>query len=170
MTPIMIILLIIFTVGLVLGTVALFYMPENVIEEARAAFAIQADESFEDVFKTSFVMEFCWITAVWILGSISLTAPFTATVMALRGFLIGFSVAFVLTGKSSGQEIMLKAILPQCVIGLPMLSIFTMLCMRFVIERTSGENVNFRYFALGAVFALVTLLTACAEAFVTVVL
>lgn len=159
------VLIIVFTTGLILGTVALFYIPEDIISEARGAFSpiLDTNADFTAMFKENFVMEIVWILAIWILGSTNLTSSLTGAIMSVRGFVIGFSVAFVLTGGTDWVRFVICCILPQCMTALPVMTVFTIQCISYALERKYKDNVSARYFACGALFVGITAVATVAE-------
>lgn len=158
----------IFTAGLVLGGISFFHISENIITEARNAFGIgDSVTDFSLLCKNNFMAEFCWIFIVWMLGIVNLTAPLVPVVTGVRGFFIGFSVVFVLTGNEKVTGLILRYILPQCALGLPVMTLFSILCLRFSLERRQNGTIEARYFVLGAVFVLTTLLVSAIETIIT---
>lgn len=167
--PMLTVLAIVFTVGLVLGAVSLFYIPTEVVSEARATFSQEntVNKTFGEMFKNNFMMEFVWIFAVWILGSLTFTAPFSGVVLSIRGFFVGFSVAFALTGENGGVRFITSYILPQCLLALPVMTVFTVLCIKDSLERKRKDGADVKYFAHGALFIAVTVITSMAETWLT---
>ncbi|MBQ8002765.1 MAG: stage II sporulation protein M [Clostridia bacterium] len=170
--PMTIVLVCVFGLGLILGTLALFYLPEDVLNEARLSFDpfASTDSSFPEAFRESFMTEVLWLLGIWLLGSMNFTAPFSCAVLSLRGFVIGFSVAFVITGGGDWVRFLLYYILPQCLAALPLMSIFVLLCTLHAVERKHKGQSRSTYLALGAVFIMLCALTATFEAWIAIYL
>lgn len=164
------VLAIVFTLGLVLGTVALFYIPKEIVVDARGAFepALDVSASVGEMFKENFMMESLWILAVWILGCTNLTAPLSGAVMSVRGFVIGFSVAFVLNGGNDWVKFVLCYIMPQCIAALPVMTVFSMQCILCTLEKKPGQGLSVGYFVRGALFVGIAAITAIAEAWLAI--
>lgn len=160
---ILIALTVLFAIGLILGTVALFYIPDEVTLEAQNAFGYESDTDFFSLFKENLFLELLWIVAIWILGSVAPTAPITASVIGLRGFVMGFSVAFIISGGGDWIKFVTGCILPQCATMLPVMSIFTIQCITLAIEKRYRENHGAVYFLRGALFIGVTALASLVE-------
>ncbi len=167
--PLPAVLAVVFTVGLILGAMSLFYIPEEVVNEARDAFGtgIVMNKTFREMYKNNFAMEVVWIVSIWILGSVSFSAPFSGAVLSVRGFFVGFSSAFLLTGEGSGMKFMACYILPQCLVAFPVMTMFTMQCLKDAVERKYNDKANVKYFVRGAIFVGITVVTAFTETWLT---
>lgn len=163
-----IVILLLFAMGVVLGAVLVFYTPKNLIEEARLSFSVAEGGGMNliGLFKNSFIIEFLWMFSIWLLVFGSVTAPLASAVMALRGLLIGFSMEFIISGSKNIKEVIFTGILPQCLFGLPVMCVFTVLCFKFANERRHG-GFEGKYFVLGGVFTLVCLAASFLESLVT---
>lgn len=161
--PVYIAVILLFAIGIVLGAVSFFHIPKEFIKDVNISFEAAGGESFVKRWKDNFLMELLWILAVWIFGNISFTAPFLGAVAALRGFLIGFSVTFILKSSDSAVRLILCNILPQTVTALPTLTIFIILAVKASIERKNGQNGDTASFLYGAVFILITVFTSALE-------
>lgn len=167
--PIVIVIAVMFTLGLVLGALSLFYLPEEVVSEARNIFDPFNDNAsnFAEAFRESFMSEIVWLLCVWLLGCVSAMAPFACALITLRGFAVGFSVAFMITGGGEWVKFTASYILPQCLAAIPVMSIFTALCILNAIERKhKGKQAS--YFVLGAAFVGITALVCLGEAWATI--
>lgn len=141
-----------FTLGLVLGALALLYLPENIKSEAAIAFKITECTNFGEVFKENLTFELVWMLVLWMLGSSAVTAPFTGAVISLRGFVIGFSMAFMNTGDLDWFGMFVNSILPQCMTSLPLMSAFIIMCVLNNSGNRSGYNSQTGNFLRGALF------------------
>ncbi len=167
--PIVIVIAVMFTLGLVLGTLSLFYLPEDVISETRNIFDPfnESASSFAEAFRESFMSEIVWILCIWLLCSINATAPFACALITLRGFAVGFSIAFVITGGGQWVKFTASYILPQCLAAIPVMSIFAALCILNAVERKHKGKQGATYFVLGAVFIGITAVVCLGEAWAT---
>lgn len=161
--PIYIVVILLFAIGIVLGAVSFFHIPKEFTKDVSVSFETAEMESFLKNWKDNFLMELLWILAVWILSSISFTAPLSGAVLALRGFLIGFSVTFILKSADNAVKLILCNILPQTVIALPTLTIFVILAVKASIERKNGQNNDTASFFYGALFILIAIFTSALE-------
>lgn len=159
----------VFTIGLILGTVALFYVPSEVTADAAAAFGLSERGAFGEQFKESLAFELVWMLTVWLLGSSVLTAPFTGAVMSLRGFVIGFSLSFVLMSELDRMKLFVCSILPQCMTALPLMSIFILDCVIYASEKKYKDNYRTGYFLHGMLFMLVTVPMSALEAWLMMI-
>ena len=128
----------VFTIGLILGAVALYYAPKNAVKDAAEAIVVTNELSFYTLFKKNLLFELLWLLLIWISGISSVTAPLMAAVVALRGFVIGFTVSFVFKGELNPLKLFLCSILPQCLVALPVLSIFVITCSQSYDKRNSA--------------------------------
>lgn len=169
-TPLLVIIVLFFTLGLVLGSVAYFYVPENVLQDVSVSVNDEIPLSFSETMKRNFVSEIFWIIIIWILNNMSMTSPISGGVIAVRGFLIGFSITFI--NSMCGEErwhFLLCNILPQTLVAIPVLTIFTMRMMRLSVERKERGITDFGYLSTGAIFSIITLLTSALEAGISMV-
>ncbi|MBQ8540940.1 MAG: stage II sporulation protein M [Clostridia bacterium] len=157
-----------FALGLILGTLALFYLPDEIRTEATEALNMPTGESFTNLLKENFFFEVFWSVILWILGSSAVTAPFTGAVIALRGFAIGFSVAFISGGDFNNTLFLFGSILPQCLTALPFMSFAAMLCVIYAQEKRYKDGNSLKYFLYGAMFVCLALFVAAAESGLTV--
>lgn len=164
-TPVFIMVVLFFTVGLILGAISFFYMPEGVIDELKLSFDSDSVASMSLIYeiRNNFATEIMWIIAIWMLNNISFTAPFSVIVVALRGIIISFSVTFIFLSENSLKWI-LGSIIPQMVVAIPLLTVFTALGIRLSVERKENKSADSAFFILGAVFVPVTALAAASEA------
>lgn len=153
----------VFALGLIFGTLALFYVPDEIRTEATQALKMPAEESFVALLKENFFFEVFWSVILWILGSSAVTAPFTGAVIALRGFAIGFSVAFVSGGDFNNTLFLFGSILPQCLTALPYMSFTAMLCIIYAQEKKYKDGNSLKYFLYGALFVCLSFFVAAAE-------
>ena len=152
-----------FALGLIFGTLALFYVPNEVSKEATEALKMPTEESFVALLKENFFFEVFWSITLWILGSSAVTAPFTGAVIALRGFAIGFSVAFISYSDFNNTLFLCGSILPQCLTALPFMSFGAMLCIIYAQEKKYKDGNSIKYFLYGAMFVCLSFFVAAAE-------
>lgn len=161
--PIYIVVILLFSIGIVLGAVSFFHIPGEFTKDVNIAFEPIGKESFMKSWKDNFLIELLWIIAVWILNSISFTAPFTGAVVALRGFLVGFSVTFILKNAPNAISLILCNILPQTIIAMPTLTIFVILGIKASIEGKDRKNSDSANLMYGVVFIFIIVATTALE-------
>lgn len=157
-------ILILFTAGVIFGAVSIFNLPAEISGEAGEVLssAIYEAPAMEEI-KNNFASEAIWIIIIWVFGTLSTMAPLIAAAVAMRGFVIGFSCAFLIAGSGEALKLICAYIAPQCLFSLPLMTIFAIMCMRSCIERKSGEAQDMRYFVMGFVFLLSSLAVSAAE-------
>ncbi|MBQ3110942.1 MAG: hypothetical protein IJC69_07365 [Clostridia bacterium] len=151
---ILISLALVFAVGLVLGTLALYYVPDEILKEAKQTLELSDNRSFLALLKENLCFEILWILALWIFGSNSFTAPFTGAVVALRGFVLGFTWAFILN-DDFGKGLLYTYVLPQCVTALPTMSLVALICILYGREKQHldrGGSVDYLLYGIGFIF------------------
>ncbi|MCD8049851.1 MAG: stage II sporulation protein M [Clostridia bacterium] len=165
-----VVILIVFAVGLILGILSLFRMPVEITEETKDVIATALLErgSLREVIISNCTAELVWLSAIWILGTLSVMAPFIAAIVAMRGFILGFSSAFILSEITSAEVKTLCAyIVPQCVFSLPLMTLFSVLCIKSCVERKSGETTDAKYFLLGLICAPLCVAFSVIEALIS---
>ena len=165
------VLLIIFTAGVVLGAISVFHVPEEVSQEAGAVFSGSEtlSKSAADIVKSDFSVEMIWMLLIWVLGTLSVLAPFIAATVAVRGFMIGFSASFIISVSETGTlHLLLAYVLPQCLFSLPVMTLFSILCIRSCMERRTGETTDVRYFVMGAAFVPIIIIMSLIEGIISV--
>ena len=165
------VLLIIFTAGVVLGAVSVFHIPDEISQEAGALFTGTFGEarSTPDIIKGDFTVEIIWMLIIWVLGTLSILAPFIAATVAVRGFMIGFSASFIISvTQGDTLRLLLAYVLPQCLFSLPVMTIFSILCTKACMERKSGETTDTKYFVMGAVFVPIIIIMSLFEGLISV--
>lgn len=164
--PLVTALLIIFTAGVLLGAISVYHIPASLRSDAGEIVTRSLGENvsvYESV-KNDFTVELVWSIVVWVLGTLSVLAPFIAATVALRGFTIGFSSAFILSLADGGRfKLICAFVLPQCVFSLPAMTIFSILCIRMCTERKAGEATDGKYFVFGAVFVPIIFILSVVE-------
>ena len=147
-------LAILFAVGLVLGTLALHYVPDEILKDVTQALEISDNKSFLVLLKENFCFEILWVAALWLSGTNGFSAPFTGAVIAMRGFVLGFTRAFILTG-SHNENLLYTHLLPQCVTALPCMSLIALICILYAQEKSRHDRhngVNYLLYGIGFVF------------------
>ena len=167
--PIWVVLAIVFTIGIVLGAIMLFNIPSEMIEGVRNSLVIYRENDFKLMFWHDFVIEACWIVAIWFLGSINILAPFSAAVVALRGFTTGFSVAFIFTGNDAVWKTIYTYIVPQCVVSLPVMTFCCAVCINLALMRKKGEGADGKYFCMMIASLLLTAIASLSETVLSMV-
>lgn len=115
---------------------------------------------------------------IWILGITVIGIPLTLIVIGIRGFIIGFTVGFLINSLGTkGLFFSILVILPQniiiipCMIGMSVLSIsFSLMIMRDKIAKRWTKNYwqkFFYYSILSAVLMAVSVCGSLIEAYVT---
>lgn len=163
-------LLIIFTAGIILGTVSFINMPQKIIIQTGDIFtsALENRSELKDIVYSQLVTETIWLSLIWILGTLSVMAPLIAAIIAVRGFTIGFSSAFIIAQLPEYKvKLLCTYILPQCLLSLPLMTFFSVLCIKSCINRHSGESSDTRYFAQGIIFFLLTLAASFLEGLIS---
>ncbi len=152
-TPLVPILAIVFIVGVVLGAVSFYYINGDIIEEARDAFSLDKLENIKisEILRNNFLTELCWMIAIWFTASIGITTPLSAAVMGIRGFFTGFSVTFFIAWKENTRALLLANIVPQCLMALPVMTVYTLMCINTSINRGKDVNTDTKYFILGII-------------------
>lgn len=156
------------TIGVVIGGIMLYYVPENIIADANNMldYKKMGTEGFLSLFKSNFAAEFFWVFVIWGLGAVSFTTPFITIIVALRGFLMGFGTEFVMCTNKSAFKFLMGNILPQCVFALPLITVLALMCMKMSNERKAGDYKDGKYFAVGGIYAVLSLITALLESLV----
>ncbi len=158
--------IIIFTVGVILGTVSLINMPKEIIIQVGDIFSSSLDKpaKLKDIIASQFVTELFWLSLIWILGTLSVMSPLIASISAVRGFTIGFSSAFIIAQmKEYRLKLLCTYILPQCIFSLPIMTFFSVLCIKSCMSRHSGESSDFSYFMQGILFLVFSLIASVFE-------
>lgn len=160
---ILVVLAFVFAIGLILGTLAFHYVPDETLEDATQALELSRNESFLILFKENFCFEILWVAALWLSGSNSFSAPFAGAIVAMRGFVLGFTRAFVLTGNHN-EKLLYTHVLPQCVTALPSMSLVALVCILRVREKTHHDRYGRANYLLYLIaFLCLTLLVAAFE-------
>lgn len=158
--------LILFTAGVIFGALSVFQIPVEISEEAGdiISSSLEKNVALKDIVKSDFASEAIWMIVIWIFGTLSTMAPFIAAAIAMRGFIIGFSGAFIISEKSGEAVKLLCAyVLPQCLLSLPVMTLFSVMCIKSCMERKSGEATDSRYFVMGLIFIGVSFVLSLAE-------
>ncbi len=113
----------IFFIGVLLGSISYFSMGKD-MEHLLEGVVVNEGQSydFKEMFKICFFTEGAWVTLTWLISQIGFISPFTLTVVGIRGFVLGFTVSFVLNANGMALKILLKTIVPQCLFALPILT------------------------------------------------
>lgn len=159
-----------FAVGLVLGTLALYYVPDEILKEATQALEISDNKSFLILLKENFYFEILWVAALWLLCSNGFTAPFSGAVVAMRGFVLGFTRALILT-KRYNENLLYTRLLPQCITALPCMSLVALICILYAHGKAhpnSRSGVNYLLYGIG--FACLAFLVATMESGLVLIL
>ncbi len=168
-TPLLVVLALFFSVGLVLGSVSYFHIPNDVLNGVKFSFQ-ETTFDFSDNMKNNFITEFTWLGAVWLLNNMSLTAPVSGAVIALRGFLVGFCVTFIIGLKSEDMwGLLLSNILPQTLVAIPLLTCFTMLFIRISVNKKEQNGYDVSYFLAGAGGTVALIASSALETLLTMI-
>ncbi len=128
-------------VGIVIGSISEITMASDAYENLNtyidnflSAYSIQPVNKAE-IFKTSFysnvkVILFLWISGLWV-GFI----PFAILHMGIKGYKLGFSIAFFVQAyKGKGVIFALFSLLPQIFILIPALMVYAVFNMKYAIS------------------------------------
>lgn len=163
-TPLLIVVVIFFTIGLVIGTIVFFHMPKDIINDLKLTFdddnILKGDITGE--IKHNFIAEIMWIILIWVLNNLSFTAPFSVVLVGVRGVIVSFSTTFILYSGNNIKWI-LGSIIPQMLIAIPIMTIFTVLGIKLAAEKKAGNRAEASFFILGAVFVIITALASLLE-------
>lgn len=118
------------------------------------------------------------VFVLWILGITVIGIPVTLLVIGIRGFIIGFTVGFLIDGLGmKGLLFTLLVILPQnliivpCLIGISVLSIsFSLMMIKDRMARRWTNNYwqkFFSYFLLVIILLLISICGSLIEAYIT---
>ncbi len=106
--------------------------------------------SFE-LLKQSFVNNFQTIMLLWFLGIIVIGVPVILGILALRGFIIGFTVGFLFEGFGfKGFLFAVFAVLPQNFFVIPSLVIISVISTKFsimIIKNKMRKNIRYNFFS-----------------------
>lgn len=161
---------IIFTIGLIGGTISLFYVPTDVVAEISEAFSLKENVTFVQLLKENIAFEMMWLLLLWLIGSSTVTFPFMGAIIALRGFIIGFSISFLHMGEFDKFKLFLYNILPQCITTLPVMSFYILACVIHDADKNYTDRYPGGYFIRGLIFMFVMLLFSVIETWLMIVL
>lgn len=138
--PLLFVSAMIFSIGLILGSIAYFSINDNVLSILQNLVLNDGQTySFVQMFRQCFFTESIWVTFAWLVAQISFMTPFSCAVIGIRGFVLGFTVSFVLYVKDNSFSILAKTIIPQCLFGVPLLTIVTVIS---VFNALDGRKTN----------------------------
>ncbi|SDY49046.1 stage II sporulation protein M [Proteiniborus ethanoligenes] len=118
------------------------------------------------------------IILVWILGLTVIGAPIVFVIIALRGFIVGFTVGFLINELGfKGFVFSLLTILPQNIFVIPGMIALSVLSINFAIKiitskRRIGKNSSFlseltRYSIHASILSLFLFIGSLVEAYIT---
>lgn len=91
----------------------------------------------------SFINQAKSITAIWFLGLTIIGMPIILGVVFLKGFSLGFTVSFLVKEKAmSGVMISILSILPQNLVFIPLLIIWSVVGINFTIYIAKGRSMS----------------------------
>ena len=154
-----------FTIGVILGAVSYCYIPDALLNETEKLVSLNLDykRNFYNIYFQNMFSEFIWVISVWGMGYFSNTTLFTASLLALRGYFIGFGSAFFTTLGKTYSNVFLSSIISQAIIILPFFTCFSALCAEYGNE-VKIKNKN-SYVVLGGVYIFLTFVVVLAETF-----
>ena len=106
------------------------------------------------IFWSSLVNSLKTVFVIWVLSLLMFTFPFILIVIGIRGFVLGFTIGFLVENLGyRGILFSVVSILPQNIIIIPMLIIFSAISISYSIEslkrrklKRYGKNNNLKYF------------------------
>ncbi len=112
--------LIFFVAGIAAGAFTVdalsFVQKEELINYFQSFFSVLGKEPIQStfVFKQSLLNNSQFVLIIWVLGITVIGLPLILTIIAIKGFIIGFSVSFLVEGMGfKGFLFALAAVLPQ---------------------------------------------------------
>lgn len=127
-----------FTIGIAAGAFtvkALSYtQKQDLVSYLNKFFQILSKQNIENgsIFLESIKMNFETIFFIWLLSITIIGVPITLIITAFRGFIVGFTIAFLIDGLGwKGIFFSLVAVIPQNIIYIPCLLIISALSISF---------------------------------------
>ncbi|MGM9552346.1 MAG: hypothetical protein ACI3XA_08855 [Clostridia bacterium] len=161
---ILLILAFVFTTGVVLGSVAFLCMDKDILNAINVGINTNFhDTDFMTTYKESFMVEILWAGLAFLIGQIGFLVPLSSSVLAVRGFVLGFTVSFVFATSDNCFKILLKTIVPQCLFGIPLLTFITVFNILCFLENKRGKSTYWSCVWLSAVTFFGAALVALAQ-------
>ncbi|MBQ6998872.1 MAG: stage II sporulation protein M [Clostridia bacterium] len=122
------------------------YFSESAVDGAAA--------TFTEVFKNCLISNLKYTVAYFVLSMTAYSAWCCVAVPAVKGFAAGFTSAFLIANYAAhGVAYVLLAILPSCLLILPMHFFAAVVCINFAADRRKRRDIGARA-AMGIVPAL----------------
>jgi stage II sporulation protein M len=126
---------------------------------------------FMDVLKNNGIL----IIAIWFLGLTMIGIPAILILDIVKGFTIGFSISFIINGLGTqGIAVVLLGIMPQNIIYIPCLLVFSVIAMEFSLglirDKFNKQRINsiwIKITSYSVVFILVSVFMAIGFIFET---
>jgi stage II sporulation protein M len=137
---------------------------------------INADLDKQTILLNSFLNQAKSIIAVWFLGLTVIGMPIILGIVFLKGFSLGFTIAFLVKERAvSGILISILSILPQNLVYIPLLIIWSVVGINFSVNIARGKagsavslgGALVSYTLLMMVFLLIVLAGAFIETFLS---
>jgi stage II sporulation protein M len=168
--PLVLTILIIFALGEVFGALSVFQIPSDIFNDVTKIISSSLDASMtmKEMIRNDFFTEIMWIIVIWVLGTLSTLSPFISAIVAVRGFIIGFSSTFIISySAENALRLLCVYVVPQCIMSLPVMTLFSIICIRSCMERRSGEATDLRYFIMGLLFTVISFVTSVSESVIS---
>jgi stage II sporulation protein M len=118
---------------------------EELIEYFQSFFSILGEEPVQSavVFKRSLINNSQFVILIWLLGITVIGIPLILLIVGIKGFIIGFSVSFLVEGMGlRGFMFALAAILPQNLLFVPAIIAAGVLGISFSISMLRRKKVK----------------------------
>lgn len=109
----------------------------------------ESEVSGLSILKVSIMNNLQTVLIVWLLGVLIIGIPIIMVVLILRGFIIGFTVGFLIDGLGiKGFLFALFAILPQNIFIIPCIVIVSVIAIKFAftIVKCKFKKIRYNYF------------------------
>ena len=137
---------------------------------------MQTDLSGQTILLNSFLNQAKSILAIWFLGLTVIGIPLIFGLVLLKGFSLGFTIGFLVQEKAgAGIIISIISILPQNIVYIPFLIIWSVIAINFSMYIVTGRSENrvplgralLSYSLLMFLFLLIVLIGAFIEAYLS---
>jgi stage II sporulation protein M len=93
------------------------------------------------IFLQALKNNFLTVFLIWVLSITIIGVPITLFIIAFRGFIVGFTISFLIQGLGwKGMLFALIAVLPQNILYIPCLLIISAVSMIFCLQVFRGKN------------------------------
>lgn len=147
-------LIVVLMIGISAGAITIHVLSdeqnENLINFLDSFFNVLSEEKIENftLLKHSFINNLQTAILIWILGITVIGLPITVIVVAIRGFILGFTVGFLINELGfKGFAFSIFALLPQNIFIIPGIIALSVLSITFSIKvithKSRYGNFNF---------------------------